>query len=277
MGPLPGSVAIPQAQVPPQVAAQPAAFSTGPQPVYDAAAASATPPPPAPPQLSPDGRWMWDGTQWVPAAAPPPPPPPPGAGYPMAGMPYGGPVAGGGTNGLAIASLVLGILWLWGVGSVLAVVFGHVGQRQIRERGQGGKGLATAGLVLGYLGIVGAIFFFVLVGQTVHNNRSEEHAVQVQSDLRNAATAEESTLTDTNVYTTSLSTLETEGFLPRPGTEIAIAANGTSGYCLVGSYEGKGDWYIYDSQAGGLWPTTYGSIGDAESVCTVGGGFASPE
>jgi uncharacterized RDD family membrane protein YckC len=39
--------------------------------------------------LSPDGRWVWDGTQWTPAAAPPPPPPPPpGYGAPPAyGLP----------------------------------------------------------------------------------------------------------------------------------------------------------------------------------------------
>ena len=39
--------------------------------------------------LSPDGRWVWDGRQWTPAAAPPPPPPPPpGYGAPPAyGLP----------------------------------------------------------------------------------------------------------------------------------------------------------------------------------------------
>ncbi len=60
-----------------------------------------------------------------------------------------------GTNGLAIASLVVGLLWMWWIGSVLAVVFGHVALRQIArsETGQGGRGLAIAGLVLGYIGL----------------------------------------------------------------------------------------------------------------------------
>lgn len=60
-------------------------------------------------------------------------------------------------NGLAIASLVLGIIWVYGVTSVLAVVFGHVARRQIKQSAgaQGGGGLAMAGLVLGYLGVVG--------------------------------------------------------------------------------------------------------------------------
>jgi hypothetical protein len=29
--------------------------------------------PPAPAQMSPDGRWWWDGQQWTPVVAPPPP------------------------------------------------------------------------------------------------------------------------------------------------------------------------------------------------------------
>jgi hypothetical protein len=57
------------------------------------------------------------------------------------------------TNGLAIASLVVGLLWMWWIGSVLAVVFGHVALNQIARSGQSGRGLAIAGLVLGYVGL----------------------------------------------------------------------------------------------------------------------------
>jgi hypothetical protein len=58
------------------------------------------------------------------------------------------------TNGFAIASLVLGLLWMWWLGSVLAIVFGHVALKQInRSAGtQSGRGLAIAGLALGYFG-----------------------------------------------------------------------------------------------------------------------------
>ncbi|HEY0577639.1 MAG TPA: DUF4190 domain-containing protein [Pseudonocardia sp.] len=66
------------------------------------------------------------------------------------------------TNGMAIASLVLGIVWLNWVGSVLAIIFGHVARKQIAERGEGGAGLATAGIVLGWIGI-GALGIVVLV------------------------------------------------------------------------------------------------------------------
>jgi hypothetical protein len=67
------------------------------------------------------------------------------------------------TNGLAIASLVLGVLWIWGLGSILAVIFGYVSLRQIRQRGENGHGLALAGLILGIVGVVGAILLTVLI------------------------------------------------------------------------------------------------------------------
>ena len=49
--------------------------------------------------------------------------------------------------------MVLGILWLYWIGSILALVFGYVAKRQIRERGDAGSGMATAGIVLGWVGI----------------------------------------------------------------------------------------------------------------------------
>ena len=68
------------------------------------------------------------------------------------------------TNGLAIASMVLGILWVWWVGSVLALVFGYMAKRQIAESGgsQSGGGMATAGIVLGWIGVATLIGFIVL-------------------------------------------------------------------------------------------------------------------
>ncbi|HWC36255.1 MAG TPA: DUF4190 domain-containing protein [Mycobacteriales bacterium] len=245
--------------------------------------------------LSPDGRWMWDGTQWVPAAAPPPPqppqpPPPPGPAYPGSPLPYGGSPYGGspyggspyggspyggppssGTNGLAIASLVLGILWLSGIGSLLAVIFGHVSKRQIQERNEGGNGLATAGLILGYIGLAGAFFFILVVAGAIsvfNSQLSSTHAAFVRSDLRNAATAEESYLVDHGVYTNQVSDLYNEGFIAISQAHLALGFDSTRGYCIAGSYDGQGSWYLYDSEAGGLSLTTYGSVSEAESACS---------
>jgi hypothetical protein len=68
-----------------------------------------------------------------------------------------------GTNGMAVASFVLSILWLGGIGAVLAVIFAAIGKKQIGRTGQGGNGLAIAGLVIGIVGVVGAILFWVLI------------------------------------------------------------------------------------------------------------------
>jgi hypothetical protein len=68
------------------------------------------------------------------------------------------------TNGLAIASMVLGIVWIFWIGSVLAVIFGHVALRGIKRSAgaERGRGMALAGLVLGYLAIaVFAVSFAV--------------------------------------------------------------------------------------------------------------------
>ena len=72
----------------------------------------------------------------------------PGAQLPAAAPPKS-------TNGLAIASMVLGILWVYWVGSILALIFGYVAKGQIDAAGgtQGGRGMAIAGIVLGWVGI----------------------------------------------------------------------------------------------------------------------------
>ena len=59
------------------------------------------------------------------------------------------------TNGLAVASMVLGILWICWIGSILALVFGYVAKRQIDQSGgqMAGRGMAIAGIVLGWVGV----------------------------------------------------------------------------------------------------------------------------
>ena len=69
------------------------------------------------------------------------------------------------TSGMAIASLILGILWLYWIGSVLALVFGYIAKRDIKKNPNrvDGKGLATAGIVLGWIG-VSTLVIAILVG-----------------------------------------------------------------------------------------------------------------
>lgn len=64
------------------------------------------------------------------------------------------PVTSGRTSGYAVASLVLGLLWLGWVGSVLAIVFGY---RALQETSGpyplAGRGMAYAGLILGWVAV----------------------------------------------------------------------------------------------------------------------------
>ncbi|WP_084956561.1 DUF4190 domain-containing protein [Thermoactinospora rubra] len=87
--------------------------------------------------------------------------PPPG-GYGQPGG-YGAP-QGTKTNGMAIASLVLGIagLALCGVSSIVGVILGHIALSQIKRTGEEGRGMAIAGLVTSYI-MVGLALVFLLL------------------------------------------------------------------------------------------------------------------
>jgi hypothetical protein len=210
-GPVPG----PPAPASPGPGAPPAAWGSPsgpaasapppplpPYPPPGSAAPAAEPDPFAPPDL------YGGGPHGGPAGYPPPGYPPPGS-YPPPGYPppgygpqgyapqgyagqqgygpqgygpqgYGGPGYAGypparATNGLAIASLVLGLVgWLpCGIGSVLAVVFGFVARDQIRrsQTGQGGSGIALAGIILGFVSIALWLTIFI-VGLAHSGNNS---------------------------------------------------------------------------------------------------------
>ncbi len=78
------------------------------------------------------------------------------------------------TNGMAIASLVLGIVGIVSVcfycfgfiPALLAVIFGHIARGQIRRMGGQGDGMALAGLIMGYiimgLAVLVMVFFLVV-------------------------------------------------------------------------------------------------------------------
>jgi hypothetical protein len=103
------------------------------------------------------GHRYWDGQIWTDHTLAPPPP----------SYPFIAPQRG--MNGMAIASMVLGIVWIYGLGSILALIFGYVALRQITQRDERGRGMAIAGVVLGWVGIVGMILFVVLIVIAIHH------------------------------------------------------------------------------------------------------------
>jgi hypothetical protein len=75
------------------------------------------------------------------------------------------------TNGLAIASMFVGIIWLFGIGSIVAIVLGYAGLKQIDASGghQGGRAIAIAGIVIG---IVGLASMGILIGFLVSSSHN---------------------------------------------------------------------------------------------------------
>ena len=106
-------------------------------PQAGAGAARPVPPGPVPPGPVPPG----------------PVPPAPMLSYDRTPMP--------GANGLAIAALCCGLVGLFPIAAIVAVVLGIVALSQLQRRIQRGRGMAIAGIVLGSLWVVGWIVFVV--------------------------------------------------------------------------------------------------------------------
>jgi hypothetical protein len=156
-------------------------------------------------RADPSGRHeyrYWDGMTWTEHASDQgrvlndplgvdgarlPPPPPVGA-YPAPVRTVSVPPPR--TNGLAIASMVLGIVWVYWIGSILAVIFGHVALSQIKKSGgtQRGRGMAIAGVVLGYVGI--ALLVAVIVAAATVDFDDDPTSVSCSRDALELSIAE---------------------------------------------------------------------------------------
>jgi hypothetical protein len=148
-GPVPGSY-------PPGPGPAPGSYSPGSYPPGSYPPVGQAPPGPYPPPAFP-GQAPGGGYQSPPGGYQSPPvpgwwPPSPAQGF----------VPVTRTNGLAIASLVLGILWLFWLGSLVGLVLGLVALKQIKGRNQGGRGIAIAGVVLSVLGLAGFVIAIIV-------------------------------------------------------------------------------------------------------------------
>ena len=104
-------------------------------------------------------------------------------------------------------------------------------------------------VVIIIIGILAAIAIPVFL-----NQRKKGWDAQAKSDLKNMATAEETYLTDNNVYSANaLVDLTAEGFNPSADTTAQTAAVFTSGaadgYCLSADSKSGVTWY-YQSDKG---------------------------
>lgn len=68
------------------------------------------------------------------------------------------------TNELAIASMCLGVLWVFGLGSLVGLILGMRSLRQIRasDGTEGGRSLAIAGVVISAVGLASGVSLLVV-------------------------------------------------------------------------------------------------------------------
>jgi len=116
--------------------------------------------------------WREGMAQWVPLAAVPELSgaaslyaPPANGGY---GIPYGQVMLVPRTSGLAIASMICGIvsiLFCQVIGALPAIICGHmaIGQISTSPLPMSGRGMAIAGLILGYLQFLLLLVFIVML------------------------------------------------------------------------------------------------------------------
>jgi hypothetical protein len=120
--------------------------------------------PPAYPQSTPPATPPLCPAQSAAPAYPPPayPQSPYGPGaYGQPPQPYGYQYpapATAPTNTMAILSLVMAFVF-----APLAIVFGHIARKQMRQTGESGDGLAMAGLILGYVFTAIAVLTVALI------------------------------------------------------------------------------------------------------------------
>ena len=107
------------------------------------------------------------------------------AGYPQPGYQQGVPGWQGGagyggpkTNGLAIAALVCGVVQFFGfwlLGTMPAIVLGHMARKQIRQRNEQGAGMALAGLILGYVGLALTVVVVIIIIVVINSAPSSNY------------------------------------------------------------------------------------------------------
>jgi type IV pilus assembly protein PilA len=139
--------------------------------------------------------------------------------------------------------------------------------RKAQEENEGGFTLIELLVVIIIIGILAAIAIPVFL-----NQRKKGWDAAVKSDLRNAATAQETYLTDNGMYTLTDTDLTANGFKYSSGsdynggtatitvsylyqgdgtTTTTTQAQGTGGYCMQ-AQSASSNWWHYDSTKGGL-------------------------
>ena len=143
--------------------------------------------------------------------------------------------------------------------------------RKAKEEREGGFTLIELLVVIIIIGILAAIAIPVFL-----NQRQKGYDAQAKSDLRNAATAEETYMTDATTYSTDVGSATTNAVQykksPNVGAIVATMTDangaavtgttGTNGFCLA-ALSDSGKWFGYNSVKGGLLSNSFASAAAA--------------
>ncbi|MBK5307086.1 MAG: DUF4190 domain-containing protein [Frankiaceae bacterium] len=94
---------------------------------------------------------------------------------------------------MAIASLVLSIVWLLGLASIAAVICGHTSRGRAARSGRAPSGVALAGLILGYAGcafLVVTLLAGIAIPTFLHQRDAAHRAVAAAVGVPPAVAAE---------------------------------------------------------------------------------------
>ena len=160
------------------------------------------------------------------------------------------------TNGLAIASLVLGIVWVYWVGSILALIFGYVALRQIRQRNQAGRGMAKAGVILGWIGVGFLVIVIVVALVSSQSNSDASTPTSASAPDSTAPTYDQAQSTDTTPPTISVDTTPP----PAPVVQPIIPTTTTTLACPSGSVQANATISPGNNTIGPLTEDVTGSV-----------------
>ncbi len=193
-------------------------------------------------------RW-WDGHRWTAhrrdlhASDDPPPPDPRDTvtprdatdeGWRASQMPGGAPMPRVTTSGLAIASVVFGLLWIFGVGSLIGLVLGIAALRRIRRaRGLiGGRVIAVLGITISASTLAGTALLLVNFDGAVEGLKDNIIAQATDNELREAGEAMERHHARTGSYPVAIGDLVEDQYRPPSDVTLAIGRRAPTRWCL---------------------------------------------
>lgn len=185
------------------------------------------------------------------------PPPPTGrreattdrttAGWQAGQMPGAAPLPRIQTSGLAIGSIVIGFLWIFGVGSVIGVILGLMALRQIRRSNGlvGGRVLAVVGILVSLttLGLTALVVFnFDGVVDTVKGELVEG---ATREELRRAGAAMEAYHDLEGTYPGDVGALVAVDYRPEDDVTLAVGLANPRTWCLEALHrDGETVWHL---------------------------------